>query len=111
MDGLKDIVPTGKPYEEFHQMTFGELFSSDWEEAERKMEEAAAIPAVTYNWRSKLSVLFRKVKEKTMGKKLFDYVIGNPPYNEDFGKSGDNGKYAKPSIIDSWMLHILLLQK
>ena len=96
MDGLKDIVPTGKPYEEFHQMTFGELFSSDWEEAERKMEEAAAIPAVTYNWRSKLSVLFRKVKEKTMGKKLFDYVIGNPPYNEDFGKSGDNGKYAKP---------------
>ena len=96
MDGLKDIVPTGKPYEEFHQMTFGELFSSDWEEAERKMEEAATIPAVTYNWRSKLSVLFRKVKEKTMGKKLFDYVIGNPPYNEDFGKSGDNGKYAKP---------------
>lgn len=96
MDGLKDIVPTGKPYEEFHQMTFGELFSSDWEEAERKMEEAAAIPAVTYNWRSKLSVLFRKVKEKTMGKKLFDYVIGNPPYNEDFGKSGDNGKFAKP---------------
>ena len=66
MDGLKDIVPTGKPYEEFHQMTFGELFSSDWEEAERKMEEAVAIPAVTYNWRSKLSVLFRKVKEKTM---------------------------------------------
>lgn len=96
MDGLKDIVPTGKPYEEFHQMTFGELFSSDWEEAERKMEEAVAIPAVTYNWRSKLSVLFRKVKEKTMGKKLFDFVIGNPPYNEDFGKSGDNGKYAKP---------------
>lgn len=96
MDGLKDIVPTGKPYEEFHQMTFGELFSLDWEEAERKMEEAAAIPAVIYHWRSKISVLFRKVKEKTMGKKLFDFVIGNPPYNEDFGKSGNNGKYAKP---------------
>ena len=31
-----------------------------------------------------------------MGKKLFDYVIGNPPYNEDFSKSGDNGNYAKP---------------
>ena len=29
-------------------------------------------------------------------KKLFDYVIGNPPYNEDFENSGDNGKFAKP---------------
>ena len=31
-----------------------------------------------------------------MGKKLFDYVIGNPPYNENFENSGDNGNYAKP---------------
>lgn len=31
-----------------------------------------------------------------MEKKLFDYVIGNPPYNEDFGNSGDNGNFAKP---------------
>ena len=96
MDGLKDIVPTGKPYEEFHQMTFGELFSSDWEEAERKMEEAVAIPAVTYNWRSKLSVLFRKVKEKTMGKKLFDFVIGNPPYQKESSDSVSKSNGQKP---------------
>lgn len=31
-----------------------------------------------------------------MGKKLFDFVIGNPPYNEDFENSGDNGNFAKP---------------
>ena len=31
-----------------------------------------------------------------MGKKLFEYVIGNPPYNEDFENSGDNGNFAKP---------------
>ena len=31
-----------------------------------------------------------------MGKKLFDFVIGNPPYNEDFENSGENGNYAKP---------------
>lgn len=98
MDGLKDIVPTGKPYEEFHQMTFGELFSFDWEEAERKMEEAAAIPAVIYHWRSKISVLFRKVKEKTMGKKLFDFVIGNPPYQ---GEAQANGR--KPPIYNFFM--------
>lgn len=29
-------------------------------------------------------------------KKLFDFVIGNPPYNEDFENSGDNGNFAKP---------------
>lgn len=26
----------------------------------------------------------------------FDFCIGNPPYNEDFEKSGDNGNFAKP---------------
>ena len=37
-----------------------------------------------------------------MGKKMFDYVIGNPPYNEDFENSGDNGNYAKP-VYDKFM--------
>ena len=31
-----------------------------------------------------------------MSKKLFDYCCCNPPYNEDFENSGDNGKFAKP---------------
>jgi hypothetical protein len=31
-----------------------------------------------------------------MKKKLFDFVIGNPPYNDDFENSGENGNYAKP---------------
>lgn len=31
-----------------------------------------------------------------MSKKLFDYVIGNPPFNEDFDNSGANGNFAKP---------------
>ena len=26
----------------------------------------------------------------------FDFVIGNPPYNEDFNNSGDNANFAKP---------------
>lgn len=29
-------------------------------------------------------------------KKLFDFSIGNPPYNDDFEKSGDNGNFGKP---------------
>ncbi len=35
-----------------------------------------------------------------MGKKLFDFVIGNPPYNNDFDSSGDNGNFAKPVYND-----------
>lgn len=30
----------------------------------------------------------------------FDYCIGNPPYNEDFSNSGDNGNYAAPVYND-----------
>lgn len=29
-------------------------------------------------------------------KKLFDYAVGNPPYNSDFSESGENGNFAKP---------------
>lgn len=31
-----------------------------------------------------------------MSEKLFDFIIGNPPYNADFEDSGDNGNYASP---------------
>ena len=94
MDGLKDTVPLGKPYEEFHQMTLAELFL---EPEERTEDEAEAIPCKVYNWRRDNSIVFKKLKEmQVVGKKLFNYVIGNPPYNEDFENSGDNGNYAKP---------------
>lgn len=35
-----------------------------------------------------------------MGKSLFDYAIGNPPYNADFNNSGQNGNYAQPVYND-----------
>ena len=35
-----------------------------------------------------------------MAKKLFDFCIGNPPYNADFNDSGDNGNFAKPVYND-----------
>lgn len=94
MDGLKDTVPLGKPYEEFPQMTLFDMFEDMGDE---KDDEPEAAPCRIFDWRSKNSILFKKLKEmRVMGKKLFDYVIGNPPYNEDFENSGDNGNYAKP---------------
>ena len=91
MDGLKDTVPLGKPYEEFQQMTLFDISS------EMTDEGPEAIPSKIYDWRRDNSIRFNKLKErKTMGHKLFNFVIGNPPYNEDFENSGDNGNFAKP---------------
>jgi type II restriction enzyme len=93
MDGLKDTVPLGKPYEEFKQMTLFDMF--DIEDKEEDMPEA--MPCRIFNWRSNISLRFMDIKEmRAMEKKLFNYVIGNPPYNEDFENSGDNGNFAKP---------------
>lgn len=37
-----------------------------------------------------------------MSNKMFDFCIGNPPYNSDFQNSGNNGKYAAP-VYDKFM--------
>lgn len=54
MDGLKDTVPLGKPYEEFKQMTLFEAFGID-DESENLPE---AVPCRIFNWRSKSSLKF-----------------------------------------------------
>jgi len=99
MDGLKDTVPLGRLYEPYHQMSFFDLFPDKTEEQD---EEPEAVPCRIYDWRRKNSLVFQSVKEYTdMGKKkLFTYVLGNPPYNEDFGNSGENGNFAKPVYND-----------
>ena len=57
MDGLKDTVPLGKPYEEFHQATLFEVFG-DVPEA----DEDVALPCRIMNWRSNAAVVFKNLK-------------------------------------------------
>lgn len=59
MDGLKDTVPLGKPYEEFHQMSFFDIFPEMAEEN----SEPESVPCRIYNWRRGNSLLFRSLKE------------------------------------------------
>ena len=88
MDGLKDTVPLGKPYEEFQQMTLFDMSS------EMTDEGPEAIPSKIYDWRRDSSIRFNKLKErKTMGHKLFNFVIGNPPYQEDTKDTSDKPVY------------------
>ncbi len=80
MDGLKDTVPLGKPYSANIQLTLFDIFGFD----DKTEGEPEAVPCRIFNWRSKSSVNFMDLKEMwTMGNKLFDYVIGNPPYQQD----------------------------
>jgi hypothetical protein len=59
MDGLKDTVPLGKPYEEYHQMTLFEMIP----DMAPQEEEPEAIPCKIYDWRSNNSLVFKKLKE------------------------------------------------
>ena len=60
MDGLKDTVPLGKPYEEFQQITLFDLFG---EMGDEKDDAPEAVPCRIFDWRSKNSILFKKLKE------------------------------------------------
>jgi hypothetical protein len=60
MDGLKDTVPLGKPYEEYHQMS---LFDMIPELSDTQADEPEAVLCKIYNWRRDNSVVFKKLKE------------------------------------------------
>ncbi len=93
MDGLKDTVPLGKLREEFQQITLFDLLGVP-DELERSPD---AVPCRIYNWRGRTSLRFADLKEmQTMGKKLFDYVIGNPPYQKESSESVSKTNGQKP---------------
>ncbi len=56
MDGLKDTVPFGKPYEEHHQMTIFELLGVT------DPVETPSVPCKVYDWRRDNSMLFSTMK-------------------------------------------------
>lgn len=92
MDGLSDTVPVGIPEDNFRQMT---LFGGD-------EEEAPSVDCKIYDWRKDRSKIFKKIKDKTeRGVNMkFDYVIGNPPYQDN--TLGENDTFAPP-IYNAFM--------
>lgn len=91
MDGLKDTVPLGKPFRKYHQES---LFDMN----EENSEEREAIPCEIQDWRGHAYPLFRKLKEKGFMKKLFDFVIGNPPYQSENSLNG-----RQPPVYNTFM--------
>ena len=92
MDGLKDVVPLGKPINEYIQLSlFDDVFD---------VEERNTTFCRIFNWRSNSSLSFRDLKGVIMGKKLFDYVIGNPPYHEQAPGESTSEKPVYHLFID-----------
>lgn len=99
MDGLKDTVPLGKPYEDEYQISLFEPIDT-----EDVKEEREAVPCKIFNWRSKESIIFRGCKGRhIMSNKLFDFAIGNPPYQgtqNSLDSEGSLKNYAPPVYND-----------
>lgn len=85
MDGMNDTPPYGIPTDDIVQMS---LFDED-----ETTEENKIVYCKIYDWRADISKLFKDLKKRGKGMK-FDFVIGNPPYQDN--TIGDNATYALP---------------
>lgn len=74
MDGLNDTPPYGIPSDEVVQMS---LFDDEEETADEEI-----VYCKIYDWRADISKLFKGLKKRGKGMK-FDFVIGNPPYQDE----------------------------
>ena len=99
MDGLSGTVPLGVPQPVFEQMT---LF-----DVEDEQEEKAPLCKVR-KWRAKKTILYKEIEAKEgkdMGKKKWDIVIGNPPYQlETTDKSENNGQKSRTNIFHKFQI-------
>lgn len=84
MDGMNDTPPYGIPNDEVVQLS---LFEDD------ETTDDEIIYCKIYDWRADNSKLFKSLKKRGKGMK-FDFVIGNPPYQDN--TLGDNATYAPP---------------
>lgn len=96
MDGLTGAIPFASIKPQDNQLEL-DLFADDFSAEADDPEPAPALCSI-YDWRRRQRVVFNDIME---GKQMkFDYVIGNPPYQEE--SIGDNKGYAPP-IYDKFI--------
>ena len=85
MDGLHLSVPGGKPQPETEQLDLFSMFGT-------VEEQTPAVSCKVKNWRSNKTQNFETIQEGSTSMK-FDYVIGNPPYQETLQNTSDKPIY------------------
>jgi len=89
MDGLTGKIPNTAKFIEINEIN---LFEA---EEEKKSEELP--DCIIYDWTNiKRSLKFVKLAERGKGIMKFDFVIGNPPYQESVKETTANKEYAAP---------------
>lgn len=90
MDGLTGTIPYGIAEEEFQVIDWFGMFSGTAEQSEENKQPRCLV----HNWTGGSSVEFLALP--TRGKKAmkFDFVIGNPPYQDE--TLGENKGFAPP---------------
>lgn len=81
MDGLKGTVPNGAPNKVNEQLRFEEFTNT-------KNIEIENYECKLYNWRADRSLYYSDLKG-VKRKMKFDFAIGNPPYQENIEKRGE----------------------
>lgn len=97
MDGIKGCVPVPPTPTEQQLSLFPT--SSDAENLFGERDETP-ISCRLYNWRGDRSLSYTTLREKGSKVMKFDFIIGNPPYQED--AVGDNENYA-PQLYNKFM--------
>lgn len=89
MDGLTGTIPYGTPEEAFHQINWFEMLGGD--QSEKKENQPRCL---VHNWTGGGSVEFLSLPVKGKKAMKFDFIIGNPPYQDE--TLGDNKGFAPP---------------
>ena len=84
MDGLKGTVPNGAPNKVNEQLRFEEFTNT-------KNIEIENFECKLYNWRADRSLYYSDLKG-VKRKMKFDFVIGNPPYQENVTNETNQAK-------------------
>lgn len=90
MDGLTGTIPYAVLEASRNQESFWDLWEA---EEETEAEENVQPPCRIYNWRGKQSLDYLALKEKGTTGMKFDYIIGNPPYQEEMEGTSDSPVY------------------
>ncbi len=110
MDGLNGCVPVPPEAEnkqlelfsplqkrkiQWGNLLFGELES----EAKPEAEEEKDIPCAVYDWRGRIRHSYLTLREKGHSVMHFDFIIGNPPYQEET----DSDSTRMPPVYNHFM--------